>query len=380
MPFLTPGDFPTQGLNQPLLHLLHWQAELAAFAQSCGVDIVVGNHEHTIHGGDFSHLGEGKLTTYCLGDLSSCTGLSLHVDEYIWGRFVDNNGVTQDNPLYIGIYSPIPVFCWDNSVSGSDPIIPYNIEWDFEEYEDEEIYDIMTGGYLEDCYWRRTQINDYPSFYITYRDVTPESFNYAVTEQAVMNVTSGVVRKSVYKKMLADIKAACGITGRKLHAKRIPAGATVAVNDAHFWQMIFKRVFSDNQSVTSSADRKHGLIKSVSSILNGESVNQNGMLFFRGNETDVAVADSSSKKISYIRKLLPDPNVESEVLRKQVLFRSLMSESDFTARPFASRLFFRTVQSVVSFWDWLRGKIREANNVVTLYSPMDLEITIKSKI
>ena len=52
-----------------------WTRELAAFARSCGVDFVVGNHEHTIHGGDFSHLGEGKLTTYCLGDLSSCTGL-----------------------------------------------------------------------------------------------------------------------------------------------------------------------------------------------------------------------------------------------------------------------------------------------------------------
>ena len=45
-----------------------WTKELAAFAQSCGVDFVVGNHEHTIHGGDFSHLGEGKLTTYCLGE------------------------------------------------------------------------------------------------------------------------------------------------------------------------------------------------------------------------------------------------------------------------------------------------------------------------
>ena len=314
-----------------------------------------------------------------VGRESGWIHVTLHVDEYIWGRFT-SNGVTHDNPLYIGIYSPIPVFCWDNSVSGSDPIVPYNIDWDFEEYEDEELYDIITGGYLEDCYWKRTQINDYPSFYITYRDVTPESFAYSVNEAAVMNVTSGISRKSVYKKMLADVKAACGACGRKVLVKRNAAASTVTSIDAHFWQMIFKRVFSDNQSVTSSAERKHGLIKSVSSILNGTSNNQNGMLFFRGNESDVQLSDSSSKKISYIRKLLPDPNVESEVGRKQELFRSAESQSDFTARPFASRLFFRTVQTVVGFWDWLRGKIREANNVVTLYSPMDLEITIKSKI
>ncbi len=52
-----------------------WTKELAAFTQSCGVDFVVGNHEHVIHGGDFSRLREGRFTAYCLGDLSSCTGL-----------------------------------------------------------------------------------------------------------------------------------------------------------------------------------------------------------------------------------------------------------------------------------------------------------------
>ena len=259
-------------------------------------------------------------------------------------------------------------------------MVPYEIDWDFEEYEDEELYDLLTGGNLEDCYWRRRVITDYPTFYITYRDVTPEAFNYAVTEEAVMNVTSGVIRKSVYKKILSEVKAACGTANRKLLAKRNLAGASVTATDNHFWQTIFKRIFSDNQSVTSQSFRNHSMRKSVPSILSGTSSNQNGMLFFRGNESDVQFSDSSSKKISYIRKLLPDPNVESEVLRKQVLFRNLMSESDFTARPFASRLFFRTVQTVVGFWDWLRGKIREANNVVTLYSPMDLEITIKSKI
>ena len=49
--------------------------ELAAFAHSCGVDFVVGNHEHVVHGGDFSRLREGRLSTYCLGDLASATGL-----------------------------------------------------------------------------------------------------------------------------------------------------------------------------------------------------------------------------------------------------------------------------------------------------------------
>ena len=55
--------------------------ELASFAQACGVDFVAGTHEHLVHGGDFSRLGEGRLATYCLGDLASCTGLWSEIPE-----------------------------------------------------------------------------------------------------------------------------------------------------------------------------------------------------------------------------------------------------------------------------------------------------------
>ena len=78
--------------------------------------------------------------------------------------------------------------------------MPYEIFWNFDEYEDDTVYDLMTGGYLEDCYDGRRQINDYPSFYITYRDVTPESFAYSVNETAVMNVSSGITKKANFKK------------------------------------------------------------------------------------------------------------------------------------------------------------------------------------
>ena len=44
------------------------------------------------------------------------------------------------------------------------------------------------------------------------------------------------------------------------------------------------------------------------------------------------------------------------------------------------RLFFRTVQTVMTFWDWQRGKIREANNVVTFFCPIHLEIEMECRI
>ena len=304
--------------------------------------------------------------------------VTLHVDEYIWGRFT-NNGRTYDNTIYIGIYSPIPVFVWDVSPSGLN-VTPYEILWDFEEYEDEPIYDLITGGSLEDCYWKRNVIQDYPTFYITYRDVTPESFAYSVNEAAVMNVTSGITKKANFKKLLTEIKQACGVPNRKLYVMRNAGLDSVGIRDSFFFQQIFKRLFSDNQNVISEIERKHDLKKSLSSILNGVSEREKRILFFRNTEAESISLDETSKSADFLRLLEPEPNIESDVIRKQVLFRSAESESDFSARPFASRLFFRTVQTVMNFWDWLRGKIREANNVVTFFCPIDLEINFECKI
>ena len=386
--------------------------------------------------------------------------VTLHVDEYIWGRFT-NNGRTYDNTIYIGIYSPIPVFVWDVSPSGLN-VTPYEILWDFEEYEDEPIYDLITGGSLEDCYWKRNVIQDYPTFYITYRDVTPESFAYSVNEAAVMNVTSGITKKANFKKMLAEIKAACATDNRKLIAKRNGGRDSFTITTATSRKEIFKRSFAENKnavsvqtrkqrvykSITETADidslenrklgiklssfsenliptsiisRMLGIKKNCSSIVRGTSSFIRKLEYIRNNLTDNLISvssilrshhlkteassilvfddehesrmfynrladsenlitDSSERKIDWKRLMEIMPDVETEVLRKQVLFRSAESESNFTARPFASRLFFRTVQTVMSFWDWLRGKIREANNVVTFFCPIDLDITMECRI
>ena len=388
--------------------------------------------------------------------------VTLHVEEYIWGRFT-NNGNTYENPLYIGIYSPIPVFCWDTSPANTTGgIVPYELLWDFEEYEDYTVYELITQGYLEDCYYGRKQINEYPTFYITFRDVTPESFNYSVTETAVMNVTSGITKTAFFKKLLAEIKAACATDNRKLIAKRNGGRDSFSINTANSRKEIFKRSFSESNNAVSVHTRKQSLFKSIAetpdivslenrklgiklmpfseiltpvsepirmlgikkictSVARSTSSFLRRLCYIRNNLTEnlhpvsslfrsnhlkteaysslvlddehnsrmffnrlglseYQISDSSERKVVWKRLLEIPPDVESEVIRKQVLFRSMMSESDFTARPFASRLFFRTVQSVASFWDWLRGKIREANNVKSFYCPIWTEIEMECRI
>lgn len=81
-------------------------------------------------------------------------------------------------------------------------------------------------------------------------------------------------------------------------------------------------------------------------------------------------------------KRLFESSVENEeaVLRYGESFRSFEDSVTIDEVPLASRIFYRAVETVMSFWDWLRGKIREANNVVTLYCPISDEITLDCKI
>ena len=118
----------------------------------------------------------------------------------------------------------------------------------------------------------------------------------------------------------------------------------------------------------------------ASSILTFDDEHDSRMFFNRLSISENQIIDSLERKVDWKRLIEITPDAESEVLRKQVLFRSAESQSDFTARPFASRLFFRTVQTVMSLWDWIRGKIREANNVVTFFCPIHLEIEMECRI
>ena len=104
------------------------------------------------------------------------------------------------------------------------------------------------------------------------------------------------------------------------------------------------------------------------------------LLILRSCFSSGGFTTSASKKSDF--KRLSESLVENQesVIRFGENYRAFEDEAAIEDVPFVSRLFFRTVQTVVGFWDWLRGKIREANNVVTLYSPMDLEITLESKI
>ena len=133
------------------------------------------------------------------------------------------------------------------------------------------------------------------------------------------------------------------------------------------------------QPVSLLSRKNHLKTDAFSSLLFDDEHNSR-MFFYRPGVSENQVTDGTDRKVDWKRRLEFSTDVETEAVRKQVLFRFEKSEIAFATRAFASRLFFRTVQSIVSFWDWLRGKIREANNVVTFFCPINLEINFECRI
>ena len=277
--------------------------------------------------------------------------VTLHVDEYIWGRYT-SNGKTYDNPIYAGIYSPLPVFCWDTSSSYGQNVTPYEINWNFEEYEDESVYDLLTGGYLEDCYDSRSRINDYPTFYITYRDVTPESIAYCVNETAVMNVSSSLSKKANFKKMLAEIKAACDADSRTLAARRNGGRDLFSVSANSSKKENFKRSFFENdnavcvhtkkqslfKSITENPDvmswegRKLGIKKTCASSLKSTCVQTRKQSLFKNITESPMIISWEGRKLGIKKNCASSLKSTCVQTRKQSLFKNITEKPDVISR------------------------------------------------
>ena len=159
--------------------------------------------------------------------------------------------------------------------------------------------------------------------------------------------------------VLGNVGASEAFAGRSLGAKRTML-RTLALND--------------------SSSRRLWKIISKAEILGTSDIASKLLLLIRGCFSSPSMADTAERKACYQKVIENTFDNEESLSRLGESFRSFEDEVLVNELPFASRLFYRAVESFMSFWDWLRGKIREANNVLTLYCPIADEITLDCKI
>lgn len=90
--------------------------------------------------------------------------------------------------------------------------------------------------------------------------------------------------------------------------------------------------------------------------------------------------DFLERTADYKRTNKTTPEINTLTERKTQTYRSNVDSVLFSVFVIPSRIFYRTVQTIVSFWDWIRGKIRETNNIVSFFCPVDLEIKLECKV
>ena len=196
---------------------------------------------------------------------------------------------------------------------------------------------------------------------------------------SVWNLSSRLTRKSDWKRNTSSDGALYARAFRSNHLFR-GASDSKLFYDSTDKRIFFFRSHDEQEEITARNYRANRMkIENADGVSFGDSLQQL-LLIIRSMFTGAGILDSSSHVADY--KRLPQSVVDDEelIIRSGDNFRRFTDEVDFKALPFASRLFFRTVQTVMSFWDWLRGKIREANNVVSLFCPIADEIILECKI
>lgn len=332
-----------------------------------------------------------------VGRESGWIHVTLHADEQIWGSCI-YNGKHLENPLYIGIYSPILTACWDNT--GPENITPYTLYFDLEEaFGDNDYYEHYFGGEIADGWLRRKRYSGYPSIYITYQDDQIDSFDYKVEVQGSVKPVSILTNKSKFVRNLKKQLLIKEIMNRKTILKRSMSEELVIqelkktvhgivleiieeleIEDKNQNSLLIKRLMNEAAKVTDIIKRELRMYVSFKNGITFDSDAIRNLLVTRVFSENIESQDLFQRVIEYKRKLETVPGINTTVERWGNSFRSTEDEIPITAVSFASRLFFRTVETVLSLWDWLRGKIRETNNIVSFYCPIDLEIEIEARI
>lgn len=232
-----------------------------------------------------------------------------------------------------------------------------------------DIFGYTSTGEIEDSettmsyfYWTRAHRRDYANqiSYVSSQDFISQQRNifndYEICEYLQYeNEPDGLAYSYT---VLGNVGAVARFSNRSLTAVRKPTGLC-ALECSNRRIAFFK--FSKNESL--------GFLDSVQKLL----------LLIRSCISGFGSNDSTSRTADYKKEIESTSGNSESLTRFGENKRSFEDEAEIVARPFASRIFFRTVETVMSFWDWLRGKIREANYVVNFFTPVVLEVTLDGK-
>ena len=244
----------------------------------------------------------------------------------------------------------------------------------------------------------KTDCNYCPMIYLEYVNGI-ESVAYTRTVLGNVGASTLLSKRGIYKRNRNITLAAMSLIWRKGAYKK-SVTTTAVFEEAENRKLLMVRQAESETTASSNTGRKLGAVRNVQNnglflssetrklikrISNTETVGvveaaRRFLFVIRSLILTKGINDSFTHKADY-KKLVQEHTENADAIsKKSHSIRNIESTVDAQTIPFASRLFFRTVHTVSGFWDWIRGKIREANNVVTLFCPIATEIELECKI
>ena len=269
-------------------------------------------------------------------------------------------------------------------------------DYNYSKFYSTTILKILSGEYLSD--FRYYDEGKRFSLYLTYEN-EPENKNFLITVTGNIGLQTITSRKDIFKRILKNTvknkeelirktelkKNICDDIEATDISKRIADIAFLVFSelvtlDVSTNNRIIKRLISTSKKLTSELKSGTLFIRGISENKNMTDESLRQLLLKRSKIETLLFFENFSKALSFKRIVFFFADINTELKRSGSSYRSTTDEVPVLARAFASRLFFRTVETFLSFWDWISGKIRGTNNIVSFYCPIDLEIEIETHI
>ena len=195
----------------------------------------------------------------------------------------------------------------------------------------------------------------------------------------ISDIAASLSKKGSYKKSCSSSSSFVDVESRKLFVFRNVQDKEKRSDSLSRKLSIFRSV--ENIGMVNDLSQRHNYKRITESddVSFLDSI-KHLLLIIRSCFFEIGLSDNTTKIADYKKEIASTVDDSEHIVRWGDNFRNFEDSATIDALPFASRIFYRAAASVLCIWDWLRGKIREANNVVSFYCPIWTEIEMECRI
>lgn len=241
-------------------------------------------------------------------------------------------------------------------------------ECDYEDWDE-----LFNDGVPPDFFNTGDAVPGNYSLYWTYDAVDAQKYSRSIKNTC--RITHTLFRKQKLKRKASAEEKAVEIIKRskRMFLRMIDSAG---ITDKRKNQELFGRFLSEQFEIESRKNQQADYYRLYTEEMKITDLFRQLLILLVRLKNAMNIKDLLVRKSDSKRMIETVPDCSSCNTRKGNYYRKNTDSVMALFRHNAGRLFMRTVKSVCGFWEWLKGKIRDENYVVELFTPITVEINI----